>query len=127
MEANLVSRRRAIGLLTAASGLVMTRIEPYALTSIRPRVQHVFFAAGVRFHPSMAVVTNGAIVSLHCESCSGALAYAIFVANGVKIGYVPRALAQGMGDPESWEGRLQAVDRDGVPWKRYKVSLISRI
>jgi hypothetical protein len=113
-----------MGLLTAGVGLAMTRTE-FNAASIQQPVRHAFFAAGVRFQPSAPIVTTGAIVSLRCEDVTGASAYAILV-DGAKIGYVPKAIAQGLGEPESWQAYLQAVDQDGLPWKRYKVKLVSR-
>jgi len=116
-----------MGLLTAGFGFAVTPIEPNALASIQERVQHVFFAAGVRFQPSVSDVTSGEIVNLRRENVAGTLAYAILVPNGAKIGYVPKAIAQGLGDAEAWDGCLLAVDQDGVPWKRYKIKLVSRV
>jgi hypothetical protein len=116
-----------MGLLTAGFGFAVTPIEPNALASNQERIQHLFFAAGVRFQRSACVVTNGQIVSLRHEKVAGTSAYAILVPNGVKIGYVPKAIAQGLGDAEAWDACLQAVDQDGVPWKRYKIKLVSRV
>ena len=127
MGGKLVTRRRAMGLLTTGFGFAVTPIEPNALASTQGRFQHVFFAAGVRFQPSVSVVTNGEIVSLRRENVAGTPAYAILVPNGARIGYVPKAIAQGLGDAEAWDGCLQAVDKDGVPWKRYKIKLTSRV
>jgi hypothetical protein len=116
-----------MGLLTAGLGFAATSIEPNALASTQERVQHVFFAAGVRFQPSVSVVTNGEVVRLRRENVGGTFAYAILVPNGARIGYVPKGIAKGLGDAEAWDGCLQAVDQDGVPWKRYKIKLISRL
>jgi hypothetical protein len=127
MGAELVTRRHATGLLIAGIGTAVTRIEPITSVSIQEQVQHVFFAAGVRFQPSVSFVTNGTIVSLRYENVNGTSAYAIFVANANKIGYVPKAIAHGLGDADAWEGCLLAVDQDGIPWKRYKIKLMSRV
>ena len=116
-----------MGLLTAGFGFAVSPIEPNTLASDQKRVQHLFFAAGVRFQSSECAVTNGEIVSLRHEKVAGTSAYAILVPNGAKIGYVPKAIAQGLGDAEAWDGCLQAVEQDGVPWKRYKIKLISRV
>ena len=126
MAGKLVTRRYAMSLLTASYGFAVTGTEPHA-RSVRERVQHDFFAAGVRFQPSASFVTNGASVRLRRENVSGISAYAILIANDAKIGYVPKAIAQGLGDGDAWDGCLQAVDQDGVPWKRYKIKLVSRI
>jgi hypothetical protein len=123
MADDRISRRQIFA--AAASGLpgLSAPFGPKAMEG-RRRIEHEFFVAGVRFQRTIAQgLRLGARLFLQAENVNGGPALAILTANQTKIGYVPKALLPAIGVADHWYAELTAADIQGVPWKRYRVTL----
>jgi len=83
----------------------------------------LFFVAGVRFHRPPRNVMTGHPVTIRAGFFQSKRCYEVFVGSR-KIGFVPQKLVPTLGDTAIVHGRLCAVDRNAVPWKRYKVAMV---
>lgn len=118
-------RRRFLRLLAMAYGMIV--MFPFRRWGISDRmsVTRSFHVAGVRFHPTLHVLKMGDRLIMKRDSWNGERCYAIYTEGGQRIGYVPRQMIPTLGDLADQEWRLTSINSDTVPWKRYKIGIVS--
>jgi hypothetical protein len=88
-------------------------------------VTRSFYVAGVRFNPTSNIPEMGDRVLMKGEVWHGERCYAIYTEGGQHIGYLPRQLIPVFGDLADRDWRLVSVNLTAIPWKQYKIRLVS--
>jgi hypothetical protein len=89
----------------------------------RPDAIIAFHVAGVRFHRVADALKAGDRVVLEPGRFRGELCYEVRVAEGRRIGYVPRATLPLLANRRVRRARLSRANPDAVPWKAYEVTV----
>ncbi len=106
-----------IGLGTAAGHLGAKKAASKVLT---------FYVAGVRYHePPAEDVKPGDRVLIRLERQASEPSYAVYTEGLAKLGYVPRQLLDAFHPAGEVTGVLKLAKKHAVPWKRYKVDVIT--
>jgi hypothetical protein len=82
-----------------------------------------FFVSGSRFLDPISNLKVGDRVEIREGFFESAPCYSVVASGDQKLGYVPRQLTSVLEKLHVADARLAAVDLDGVPWKRYKVTI----
>jgi hypothetical protein len=86
---------------------------------------HGFYVAGVRFNVIKRPPKLNERVQLQLNQWNGHRCYEVCTEAGELIGYVPRRHIAEVTEIANREWRICAINRYTVPWKRYKISLVS--
>jgi len=118
-------RRQVLRLLAMACGMIV--MFPFRRWRISDgmSVTRSFYIAGVRFNPTLDVLKMGDRLIMKRDSWNGERCYAIYTEGGQLIGYLPRQMIPILGDLADQEWRLTSINSDTVPWKWYKMELMS--
>jgi len=118
-------RRQVLRLLAMACGMIV--MFPFRRWRISDgiSVTRSFYIAGVRFNPTLDVLKIGDCIVMKGDAWNGEKCYAIYTEGGQQIGYLPRQMIPILGDLADQEWRLISINADTVPWKRYKIGLVS--
>jgi hypothetical protein len=122
MDQIAIHKRRFLGLVVSAACLFV--VGTWRWTSRSPDLP-CFYVAGVRFNAIQALLRSNERVRLQLSLWKGQRCYEVRTAVGERIGYVPRRYVAKITKIANRDWRICAVNRYAVPWKRYKISLVS--
>lgn len=121
-----MDRRRLLKLIAIGGGLLGERLLIHPGIATERLDARSFYAAGVRFHKISRELRSGDFLSVSMESFEGRTCYGILTADGEKIGYLPRTLLPYLDNRRVVECRVLSVNRDTVPWKRYRIMIVTK-
>lgn len=118
----LIPRRAFLQLMIVAAGLVGLRNWSLG-KKIKLNQAFTFYVAGVRFSSLSERLNVGSYVRIVPEMWKQEQCYAIHSDAGQRIGYVPRKVISTVEALVSPKWIITEVNRNALPWKRYKIAL----
>ena len=114
----VIHRRRFVAILAlAAAGAGL----PWRSRKANARLDW-FYVAGVRFNQVHRLPKVNERVHLCRNSWQGCICYEVLTGDCERMGYIPRRYLSNIQSAEQQEWYVSAVNRRGVPWKRYKIA-----
>ena len=120
-----MERRSFLKLVTAAWGALMPSCFAWSDRLDRREKGISFYVAGARYYKVSADLSVSTPVVLHSDSFKGERCYSIHTADGVQLGHVPRKLVPLLNGMRLGHSCLSFVDPYAVPWKRYRVTVLT--
>jgi hypothetical protein len=121
MSFNSISRR-AVLVSLGSTPLTVPTISSRSVVKGGPTVIR-FYVAGTRFQRSVSRLRSGVAVRVTQYLFNGSFGYAVEVADGRQIGFVPAKLVPLLETAKIRAGWLSSVDYETVPWQIFRVIL----
>ena len=118
-------KRRSLlkALCTIGLGTTASRLNAKGIT---PSKKIIFYIAGVRYQkPPSETVKHGDQVLIKPEIFRGKPCYTVYTSGLIRLGYVPRKLIDTIQPASQITGLLTSARKHALPWKRYKVEVIT--